>query len=131
MTCKLCNSNIKKLVTHWLRENCPYSEFFWSVFLHIRAEYGEWSKIRSKKSPNMVIFHAVTDGATVIFSSRWEIIWNIYFRLMDGYGRGKFQVYFQKKNPGFLDSKWITSNIHDRAFLRNAGKHHRRCLTGF
>ena len=24
-----------------LRENCPYSEFFWSEFSHIRTEYGE------------------------------------------------------------------------------------------
>ena len=30
-----------------LREKCPYSEFFWSVFFHIRTEYG---KIRSISS---------------------------------------------------------------------------------
>ena len=26
---------------HALREKCPYSELFWSVFSRIRAEYGE------------------------------------------------------------------------------------------
>ena len=24
-----------------MREMCPYSEFFWSVFIRIRTEYGE------------------------------------------------------------------------------------------
>ena len=24
-----------------LREKCPYSEFFWSVFCHIRIEYSD------------------------------------------------------------------------------------------
>ena len=33
-----------------LREKCPYSEFFWSVF----------SRIRTKKTPNSNTFHAVT-----------------------------------------------------------------------
>ena len=32
-----------------LREKCPYSEFFWSVF----------SRIRTKKTPNTDIFNAV------------------------------------------------------------------------
>ena len=53
-----------------LREKCPYSEFFWSVFLRIRAEYGdirryvslriqsECGKIRTRKTPNRVTFHA-------------------------------------------------------------------------
>ena len=27
---------------HWLREKCPYSEFFWSIFSRIRAEYAVW-----------------------------------------------------------------------------------------
>ena len=30
-----------------LREKCPYSEFFWSVFSHIRSEYGEILRISS------------------------------------------------------------------------------------
>ena len=30
-----------------LREKCPYSEFFWSVFFHIRTEYGEIFHISS------------------------------------------------------------------------------------
>ena len=28
-------------ISHTLREKCPYSEFFWSVFSRIRTEYGE------------------------------------------------------------------------------------------
>ena len=31
-----------------MREKCPYSEFFWSVFFRIRTEY-EYRKIRIKK----------------------------------------------------------------------------------
>ena len=28
-------------LTNSLRKKCPYSELFWSVFSHIRTEYGE------------------------------------------------------------------------------------------
>ena len=28
-------------ILHTLREKCPYSELFWSVFFHIRIEYRE------------------------------------------------------------------------------------------
>ena len=28
-----------------LREKCPYSEFLWSAFSHIRVEYGETLRI--------------------------------------------------------------------------------------
>ena len=28
-----------------LREKCPYSEFFWSVFSHIQTEYEEMQSI--------------------------------------------------------------------------------------
>ena len=38
-----------------LREKCPYSEFFWSIFSHIRTEYG---KIRTRKTPNTDTFQA-------------------------------------------------------------------------
>ena len=51
-----------------LREKCPYLEFFWVVFSHIRTEYGEvvvsprihskCEKIRSRKTYTD-IFHAV------------------------------------------------------------------------
>ena len=34
-----------------LREKCPYSEFFWSVFSRVRTEYGEiWSKKYGKNT---------------------------------------------------------------------------------
>ena len=49
-----------------LRKKCPYSELFWSVFSRIRIEYGEirsiqseHRKIRTRKTPNLDIFHAV------------------------------------------------------------------------
>ena len=44
-----------------LREKCPYSEIFWSVFSRIRPEYGEIlsRKTRSRKTPNRDTFHAV------------------------------------------------------------------------
>ena len=33
------------IVTKWLRKECPYSKFFWSVFSRILTEYGD---LRSK-----------------------------------------------------------------------------------
>ena len=46
-----------------LREKCPYSEFFWSLFSRIWTEYGEikskCGKIRTRKAPNTDTFHAV------------------------------------------------------------------------
>ena len=47
---------------------CPYSEFFWSVFPHIRTKYGvslrmqyKCGKTRTSKSPNKGTFHAVLE----------------------------------------------------------------------
>ena len=37
---KLCKAN-----NNTLCEKCPYSELFWSVFSHIRIEYGEIQSI--------------------------------------------------------------------------------------
>ena len=39
-----------------LREKCPLSEFFWSVFSRIWTEY---EKIQTKKTPNTGTFYAV------------------------------------------------------------------------
>ena len=36
---------LRKLGQLALRIKCPYSEFFWSVFLRIRTEYGEILRI--------------------------------------------------------------------------------------
>ena len=38
-----------------------YSEFFWSIFSHIRTEYG---KIRTRKTPNTNTFHIVKSSET-------------------------------------------------------------------
>ena len=38
---KLQAKNLKKSNESTLRETCPYSEFFWSVFSRIWTEYGE------------------------------------------------------------------------------------------
>ena len=40
-----------------LREKGPYSEFFWSVFSHIRTEYGDLQS----KSPHSVRIRENTD----------------------------------------------------------------------
>ena len=49
-----------------MREKCPYSEIFWSVFSLIRTEdeeilriQYEYGKIRARKTPNTNTFHAV------------------------------------------------------------------------
>ena len=39
-----------------LREKCPNTEFFWSVFSCIRTEY---RNIRTRKPPSLGTFHAV------------------------------------------------------------------------
>ena len=39
-----------------LREKCPNTEFFWSVFSRIHSRYG---KIRTRKTPCLDTFHAV------------------------------------------------------------------------
>ena len=36
---------IEYLLHYPLREKCPYSKFFWSVFSRIRIEYGEVLRI--------------------------------------------------------------------------------------
>ena len=45
------NSKFRK-DTHSLREKCPYSEFFWSVFFRIWTEYGEATEYLSVFGPN-------------------------------------------------------------------------------
>ena len=52
-----------------LREKFPYWEFCWSVFSRIRTEYGEilriqskCGKIKTRKTPNMDTFHAVSSS---------------------------------------------------------------------
>ena len=61
-----------------LREKCPYSELFWSVYFRIWTEYGqirsisagkyECGKIRTRITPNMDTFHAVQDKLVAIES---------------------------------------------------------------
>ena len=49
-----------------LREKCPYSELFWSVFFHIRIEYGECGKIRTRITPNTGSFYTVVNYPLVV-----------------------------------------------------------------
>ena len=53
-------------ITQSLREKCPYSKFFWSVFFRIWTEYGvslliqfKCGKIQTRKTPNADTFPAV------------------------------------------------------------------------
>ena len=39
-------------ILNTLRENCPYSELFWSVFSHIRTVYGEMLRMRENTDQN-------------------------------------------------------------------------------
>ena len=43
-----------------LREKCPCSEFYWSVFSRIRIQCECW-KIQTRKTSNAEIFQAVLD----------------------------------------------------------------------
>ena len=57
----------KGLCLPWsLREKCPYSKFFWSVFSRIWTEYGvslriqsKCGKIKTRKTPKADTFHAL------------------------------------------------------------------------
>ena len=59
-----------------MREKCPHSEFFWSVYSRIWTEYGEmWSifpysvrmrKIRTRRSPNTDISHSKANCDTYV-----------------------------------------------------------------
>ena len=65
-----------------LREKCPYSELFWSVFFRIRTEYGEifrisplrirseCGKIQTRITPNMDTFYAVYESINLCLISR-------------------------------------------------------------
>ena len=63
---------------HKLRERCPYSEFFWSVFSHIRTEFGkirsispysvQMSENTNQKNSEYRHFHAVTCGSLFIMT---------------------------------------------------------------
>ena len=48
-----------------LRENCQYSELFWSAFSRIRIEYGEiqsvCAKMPTRITPNTDTFYAVSE----------------------------------------------------------------------
>ena len=62
-------TTLKHPVKYTLREKCPNTEFFWSVFSCIWTEYGEilrplriqseCGKIRIRKTPCLDTFHAV------------------------------------------------------------------------
>ena len=60
--------------TEHLRKKCPYSEFFWSVFPHIRTKYGDIRSIESKsgkiwtrKAPNTDNFYVDRTSANSCF----------------------------------------------------------------
>ena len=67
---KLLNIKLHSIEDSLLKA-CPYSEFFWSVFLRIRTEYGEiqsisplriqseCGKIRTRQTPNTDNFQAI------------------------------------------------------------------------
>ena len=71
------------LLSITLREKCPYSEFFWSVFSHILTEYGDMlvflriqsgcGKIRARKSQVRALHAGLeaqfcNDHSTLIFN---------------------------------------------------------------
>ena len=80
---KFCKKNFpavdfsSNLKTATLREKCPYSEVFWSVFFRIRAEYGETKfflrirsecgKIRQRKTQNEDMFHVVLLSEKMVY----------------------------------------------------------------
>ena len=77
---KLDDINFK---IHHTLKNCPYSEFFWSVFFCIWTEFGEirvslriqseCGKMWTWKTPNLKTFHAVHSiGETLSNIYNWK-----------------------------------------------------------
>ena len=58
---------------HSLREKCPYSKFFWSIFSRIPSECG---KIPTRKTPNKDTFLAV-----IIVEAYFKTLLNIHDRM--------------------------------------------------
>ena len=59
-----------------MREKCPYSVFFWlrKISLRIQPDRG---KMRTRKTPNPGIFHAVADLS--VFVNCFHVTFNYYF----------------------------------------------------
>ena len=55
-----------------LREKCPYSEFFWSVFSHIRTEYGDLLHVRTCAYQGTRNFNFSENFACVLYE--WSLI---------------------------------------------------------
>ena len=75
--------------SHSLRDTCPYSELFWSVFFRIRTEYGEifriqseYGKIRTRIIPNadmkLVWMYPGDDCSLFLFRFFNKNFWNIW-----------------------------------------------------
>ena len=106
------------IVFSTLREKCPYSEIFWSVFAHIRTEYREIFRIapysvrmrentdqkNSKYGHFSPIFKALMkDSATSI---------DIY-SVKKKFKNGRKRTFGKEEDmPKFIDSSFILDNIH-------------------
>ena len=73
-SCVYCEIFKSTFFTEHLREKCPYSEFFCSVFSHIWTKYGDIRSIDSKsgkiwtrKAPNTDNFYVVRTSANSCF----------------------------------------------------------------
>ena len=92
-----------------MRENCPYSEFFWSVLSRIRDEYGEIQSI----SPYSVRMRESTDQK----NSEYRILSNILQYLLQcehcqycGWLGQHGSCYNTNKQRNFLNARSSFSN---------------------
>ena len=96
----------KGLCLPWsLRENCPSSEFFWSVFSRIRTEYGEILRI----SPYSVRMQENTDQKNSEyghFSRSGSLIRNCVLRLLSSL----FISFIWKENYWYLTHTSLSNN---------------------
>ena len=72
------------LILYWdtLREKCPYSELFWSVFSRIWTEYGEILHI----SPYSVRMLEKADQNSSEYGHFLRNEWKYYFLILTNYG---------------------------------------------
>ena len=115
-------SNIDSTKTT-LRENCSYSELFWSVFFRIRTEYGEiWSicpysvRMRENTDQNNSEYEHFLHSARFTakrvsimkFISKFKtVVWHQFWARTNFTHKQKTHIYHKLK-PGFIVPKIVT-----------------------
>ena len=110
---------LNTLLWYSLRETCPYSELFWSVFSRIRTKYGEidfprfeskCGKMRTRITPDTDTFHAVTNnnisGGQALF---WRYFEGVISKMSEFSLRVENRI---NQNIKWLVTSFLIDNLH-------------------